>query len=217
VPPGSSLDALVDVTLVSPDELDMSVGLERFSVEFVRGPIPGDELEALIARGHYDHVIVLCYRQGLTPGEADARVLLTLLQIRAALQRSGERTTVVAELLDERDVPLAESAGVDEFIVSERLTSLMMAQLSENFMLQPVFEELLDDRGAEIYLKPVRLYAADAGRRDFAALVRAAAARGEVAVGYRTGAGRVVLNPPKSREVDLGDGACAVVLSADEG
>jgi hypothetical protein len=228
VAPGSSLDALVDVTLVAPEELDLSVGLESFRVEFVRGPIPGDELEALIAKGHYDHVIVLCYRQGLSEGEADARVLLALLQIRAAIQRSDDDTSVVAELLDERDVALAQSAGVDEFIVSERLTSLVMAQLSENVMLQPVFEELLDEAGAEIYLKPVRLYTQNPSDRlddrsvvnetagDFAGFVRAAAARGEVAIGYRTGAGEVVLNPPKSQAVALSDGDLLVVLAEDE-
>jgi voltage-gated potassium channel Kch len=211
---GSSLTALVDVTLVPPEELDLSVGLDSFRVEFVHGPIPGEELEALMARG-FDHAIVLCYRQGLTEAEADARVLLTLLQIRAAIRNAGHATNIVAELLDERDVALAQSAGVDEFIVSERLTSLVMAQLSENAGLQPVFEDLLDPEGAEVYLKPVRLYATDGGPRDFASLIRVAAARGEVAIGYKSDGG-VRLNPPKSSSLDPSGGDLLVVLAEDE-
>jgi ion channel POLLUX/CASTOR len=215
VAPGSSLTALVDVTLVPPEELDLSVGLESFRVEFVHGPIPGDELDALIEKGHYDHVIVLCYRQGLTEAEADARVLLTLLQIRGAIQRTGSDTNIVAELLDERDVALAQSAGVDEFIVSERLTSLVMAQLSENVLLQPVFDDLLDDTGAEVYLKPVRLYSPDGHDGDFAGLVRSAAARGELAIGYKLD-GEVRLNPPKTSRVALSADDLLVVLAEEE-
>ena len=216
VAPGSSVTALVDVTLVPPEQLDLSVGLDCFRVEFVHGPIPGDQLEALMGRD-YDHAIVLCYRQGLTEAEADARVLLTLLQIRGAIGRAGHETNVVAELLDERDVALAQSAGVDEFIVSERLTSLVMAQLSENVGLQPVFEDLLDAEGAEVYLKPLRLYSEGDDDGDFASLVRAAAARGETAIGYRTnGAGTVVLNPPKSAPVGYEDDVLLVVLAEHE-
>ncbi|HEY7873615.1 MAG TPA: potassium transporter TrkA, partial [Actinomycetota bacterium] len=214
VAPGSSVTALVDVTLVPPEELDLSVGLDSFRVEFVHGPIPGDELEELMGRG-FDHAIVLCYRQGLTEAEADARVLLTLLQIRSAIRRAGHDTNIVAELLDERDVALAQSAGVDEFIVSERLTSLVMAQLSENVGLQPVFDDLLDEQGAEVYLKPVRLYAKDGHTGDFAGLIRAAAARGEVAIGYKLDGG-VKLNPPKTEPVGLSREDLVVVLAEHE-
>jgi hypothetical protein len=166
----------------------------------------------------FDHVIVLCYRDVLTEAEADSRVLLTLLQLRGSIQRTGSGTNVVAELLDERDVPLARGAGVDEFIVSERLTSLIMSQLSENALLQPVFDDLLDESGAEIYLKPVSLYAPEGLRGHFRDVVAVAASRGEVAIGWRkTSEAAAALNPAKSAPVELAADDLVVVLSDDEG
>lgn len=218
VAPGSTVTLLVDADLIPPGAVESRPQLEHLEVEVEHGPMPGDELDALVRRSGFHHVIVLCYRDVLTEAEADSRVLLTLLQLRDAIRSTGGRTNVVAELLDERDVPLAQNAGVDEFIVSERLTSLIMTQLSENVLLQPVFDDLLDEEGAEIYLKPARLYRPDGLTGAFRDVVGAAAARGEIAIGWRKGADdAAVLNPPKSAPVDLAPDDLVVVLSGDEG
>lgn len=216
--PGSEVTLLVDAELVPPGEIDARPATPNLGVTVREGPVPGDELDALVAGGRFDHVIVLCYRDVMTEAEADARVLLTLLQLRGSIQATGRPTNVVAELLDERDVPLAQGAGVDEFIVSERLTSLIMTQLSENALLQPVFDDLLDEEGAEIYLKPVSLYSEGGLDGTFRDVVVAAAGRGEIAIGWRSNDdGPAVLNPPKSTPVSLGSGDVLVVLSDDEG
>jgi voltage-gated potassium channel Kch len=216
--PGSQLTLLVDENLVPPGEVENRPKLANIEVHVEHGPVPGDELDALMDRMGFDHVIVLCYRDVLTEAEADSRVLLTLLQLRGSIQRTGSDTNVVAELLDERDVPLARGAGVDEFIVSERLTSLIMSQLSENALLQPVFDDLLDESGAEIYLKPASLYGDGGLSGKFRDVVAAAAARGEVAIGWRkTGEEAAVLNPAKSAPVELVPDDLVVVLSDDEG
>ena len=216
--PGSQLTLLVDEHLVPPGEVESRPKLRNIEVHVEHGPVPGDELDALMDRMGFDHVVILCYRDILTEAEADSRVLLTLLQLRGSIQRTGGGTNVVAELLDERDVPLARGAGVDEFIVSERLTSLIMTQLSENALLQPVFDDLLDESGAEIYLKPASLYGPEGVRGKFRDVVAAAAARGEVAIGWRKrSADEAVLNPPKSSPVELSTDDLVVVLSDDEG
>jgi Castor and Pollux protein voltage-gated ion channel component len=214
---GSQLTLLIDAELVPPGEIENRPKLRNIEVRVEFGPMPGDELDALVEQVGFDHVIVLCYRDVLTEAEADSRVLLTLLQLRGSILRSGGGSNVVAELLDERDVPLARTAGVDEFIVSERLTSLIMTQLSENALLQPVFDDLLDEAGAEIYLKPASLYSESGLTGTFGDLVHAAAARGEVAIGWRKAAGAAaVLNPPKSAAVELAIDDLVVVLSDDE-
>src|SRR3989442_995065 len=61
---------------------------------------------------------------------------------------------LVAEVLDQRNVHIAEMAGVDDFIVSDQLASLMVAQLSEHAELRMVFDELFDASGASIALRP---------------------------------------------------------------
>jgi ion channel POLLUX/CASTOR len=45
-------------------------------------------------------------------------------------------------MLDLRNRELAEAAKVDDFIVSEHLISLMLAQLSENAELMHIFENI---------------------------------------------------------------------------
>jgi voltage-gated potassium channel Kch len=156
----------------------------------------------------YDHVIVLAYST-LEAQEADAKTLVTLLHLRDMAQKDETPFSIVSEMLDLRNRELAEATQVDDFIVSEHLISLMMAQLSENAELFDVFIDIFDPEGAEIYLKPVDDYVATDEPVNFYTVVEAARRRGETALGYRitseTGdAGKsygVHTNPKKSAQV----------------
>jgi len=132
----------------------------------------------------YDHVIVLA-NSTLEPQEADAKTLVTLLHLRDIAERDETPFSIVSEMLDLRNRELAEVAGVDDFIVSEHLVSLMMSQLSEDADLFPIFTDLFDPEGSEIYLKPISDYV-DPGRPvNFYTVVEAARRRNETAIGYR--------------------------------
>jgi voltage-gated potassium channel Kch len=50
--------------------------------------------------------------------------------------------SIVSEMLDDRNRKLAEITHTDDFIVSVKLDSLMMSQISENKELKTVFEDL---------------------------------------------------------------------------
>jgi voltage-gated potassium channel Kch len=132
----------------------------------------------------YDHVIVLAYSH-LEPQEADAKTLVTLLHLRDIAERDETPFSIVSEMLDLRNRELAEAANVDDFIVSEHLVSLMMSQLSENRELLPVFTDLFDPEGAEIYLKPISDYVVTGQPVNFYTVTEAARRRGETALGYR--------------------------------
>jgi len=132
----------------------------------------------------YDHVIVLAY-SSLEPDEADARTLVTLLHLRDMAEKDETPFSIVSEMLDLRNRELAEAAQVDDFIVSEHLVSLMMAQLSENRELLPIFNDIFDPEGAEIYLKPIGDYVVTGQPVNFQTVVAAARQRGETAIGYR--------------------------------
>ena len=100
------------------------------------------------ARISFHEVIVLGYRDALPIDQADSRTLLTLLafnQVRQGLDVGPVR--IVAEMLDQRNAALAEATGVDDFVVSDELTSLMLAQLSERAELGQVFDDLFDRSG----------------------------------------------------------------------
>jgi Trk K+ transport system NAD-binding subunit len=155
----------------------------------------------------YDHVVVLGYRDALTPAHADARTLLTLLTLR----RVRGRARVVAEVLDSRNASIAERTGADDLVVSDQLSSLMIAQLTERPELNHVLGELFGAAGASISLRPADLYV-DAGPVPYATLVAGARAQGQVALGYRLAGGQVVLNPPKPATVTLSADDQVVVL-----
>jgi hypothetical protein len=143
------------------------------------------------------------------------------LHLREIAERSGRSFSIVSEMLDDRNRELAEIARADDFIVSDRLVSLMMCQVSENKEYGAVFEELIDPQGSEIYLKPAEGYVEPGVPLSFYTLVEAARRRGEVAVGYRVQAQAgdprnsygVHLNPTKSRRVEFAEGDRVIVLA----
>ena len=102
---------------------------------------------------------MLCY-DTLDPSRADARTLVTLLHLRDIAARLDRDFSIVSEMLDLRNRALAEVARADDFIVSDRLVSLMIAQVAETKHLNAVFADLFDAEGSEIYLKPAGDYVA---------------------------------------------------------
>ncbi len=222
VSPGSSVRLLIDPTqLADPIELPE---LGNMAVDVVEmDTVDGVQLAAQVNRERYDQVIILCYRSGDVAAD-DARALLTLLQVRQATQQGGPNANVrlVTELLDVRDVELARVANPDDFVVSERLTSLVLAQLSENNELRGVFADLFDAEGVELVLVPAERYGLIGSESGFGDVVAAARERGHVAVGVRIsstavddglGGWGVFVNPPKSRRFAFGDGDQILVLA----
>ena len=202
---GSTVDLVVDPALVSSDLSDLAPPLPETVHCAVTLHQGGRGPEGLIglARNGFDQAIVLGYRDPVPIGEADARTMLTLLTLDKAFADLDTRPRVVAEMLDRANVAVAQTTGVEDFIVSDELSSLMIAQLSERLELHKVFDELFDSEGCFVALHPAAMYA-PAEPVPFAAIVAAATERGETAFGWRLDAtGEVVVNPPKSAEVSL--------------
>ena len=177
-------------------------------------------LEAATAEG-YEHVVVMSYSDFFDDQRADARTLVTLLHLRDIEERLGESFTMVSEMLDLRNRALAHVTRADDFIVSGKLVSLMMSQLAENPELRAVFDDLFDEAGSEVYLKPASNYAKTAEEVDFYTIVESARRQGEIAFGYRLLAQAddpqkaygVVINPDKTRTVALGAEDKVIVLA----
>jgi hypothetical protein len=125
-------------------------------------------------------------------------------------------------MLDLRNRALAEVTHADDFIVSARLVSLLMAQVAENAHLNAVFADLFDSEGSEIYLRPAGDYVEPGTEVAFATIVESARRRDEVAIGVRVLGGAaaiggdqgVKLNPPKSTRLILGARDAVIVLAA---
>lgn len=211
VAPGSAVDVLVHEPTVGTLELPLPA-LEHLEVRVRHLDGRAEEYDEVSAARPYGSVIILGYRESDSPAEADARTLLTLLLLNRALRGADHRPRIVTELLDGRDVDLAVVTGADDFVVSDALASLMMAQLSERAELQDVFLDLFDSDGSAVQMQPARRYV-PAGPVAFADVVAAAAAKGEVALGYRvTATNDVVVNPAKSAEVALADDDAVILI-----
>ena len=168
-----------------------------------------------------DHAILLAYSDALDPEDADARTLITLLHLRDIADRTGFSFSIVTEMMDSRNTDLAQAARADDFIVSDRVVSLILSHVAEATSLRAVLASLFDPAGSEIYLRDADHYVALDAPHNFYTVVEAARRRGEVAMGYRVDehAGDpkrrfgVVLNPDKSALVTFRPGDKVIVLA----
>jgi hypothetical protein len=115
---------------------------------------------------------------------------------------------------------VGEVTKAADFVVSAKLISLMLTQLSEDRRLGEVFAALFSPEGSEIHLKPAEFYLRPGASANFATVVEAARRRGETAIGYRAAAaiGRppsygVFLNPDRRRPLTLTEADQVIVLA----
>lgn len=217
VEPGSALT----ISGMCDDPRDSLKDLRNLSLEFVPGdPTVRATLEDLDV-GSYQHIIVLA-DAGFDPHHADARTLVALLHLRDLEESLGDPYSIVSEINDDANREVAQVTKADDFVVSAKLISLMLTQLSENRHLYDVFIDLLDPTGSELYLKPAADYLRAGSPANFATLIEAARRRGETALGYRLreqfhqppGYG-VVLNPGKADALTLSADDRVIVLAED--
>jgi voltage-gated potassium channel Kch len=169
----------------------------------------------------FDHIIALSPGEFEDPQEADSHSLITLLHLRDIADHAKAEISIVSEMRDVRNRELASVTRADDFIVSDRLLSLLLSQVAENRELMPVFEDIFDPEGSEIYLKPAADYVQPGRVVNFYTVVEAARRRGEVALGYRIKASSsdpakaygVVVNPSKGEKVKLAAGDRIIVLA----
>jgi ion channel POLLUX/CASTOR len=172
----------------------------------------------------YDHVIILSYMQDMDLQRADSATIISLLHLRDLADKRNHQLAIVSEIIDIRNRDLVRVARVDDFIISDRLVSLALAQLSQNERVLDVFVDLFSPQGSEIYLKPAAEYVRLGQAVSFYTVLEAAKRRNETALGYRVhsearDAGKhfgVHLNPAKSQMITLAEDDRLIVLAEAE-
>jgi len=221
VPQGSEVTIVTHCPVEEIKDMLIPIELQRQQVEIRQGnPTNRRLLDALQIPG-YHHVITLGDIDHLDPQQADAHTLITLLHLRDISEQQGDTFSIVSEMADMRNRALAEVTKADDFIVSDRLVSLMLSQISENKELASVFQDLFDPEGAELYLKPVEDYIETGIPINFYTVAKAASQRDETVVGYRVAAeandpGKaygVLVNPVKYEMVTFAPGDKLIVLA----
>ncbi|MEA2353173.1 MAG: hypothetical protein QOG41_2560 [Thermoleophilaceae bacterium] len=220
--PGSAIRVVADWP-AAREAIEREIGeLRNAELGFQLGSTTDRRTLDSLDVGSYDHVVVMCYSEQLDHQRADARTLVTLLHLRDIVGSSGAQLTITSEMLDDRNRELAQVTKVDDVIVSDRVLSLMLTQLSENENLAAVFAELFAAEGSEVYLRPAGDYVELGRDLSFATVVEAARRRGEVALGYRVKEGEAdpspagfQINPPKSASVAFDEDDRVIVLAED--
>jgi hypothetical protein len=206
VPPESQVHVLVDPNSTCPNPPG---SLGNLSIAVTTGDTTDPvTLARYLGSAPSDRILLLAPTDP-DLDSAESRVLLTLLELRMLLSE-GTPPPVIVELLDEQDTALVGGVGHEEFIVGERLTALLMAQLAENPGLVRIFDELLGAHGAD----PVAIPLVQLGMsrplspRD----LRITCADHDLAfIGVRTASG-LHLNPSEALLAGLRDDPELVVL-----
>jgi len=132
----------------------------------------------------YQHLVVLADDR-VDRDQADDRTLVTLLHLRDIETGYGDPYAIVTEVNDDANREIAQVTKADDFIVSNKLISLVLTQLAENRHVEPILAELFDPAGCEILLRKAGEYVRTGTPVTFSTVVESARRRGETAIGYR--------------------------------
>jgi voltage-gated potassium channel Kch len=175
----------------------------------------------------YDHIIVLSQTDMSDVQTTDARTLRTLLHIRDIANKDWGKFSIVSEMLDDRNRELAEVTNTDDFIVSVKLDSLMLSQISENAELKQIFEDIFSAGGPSIYILPAEYYIELHKPINFYTIMESARKQNQIAIGIKLNSEKtksetehmlshgVIVNPPKSKMRFFSEGDKIIVIADD--
>ncbi len=221
IPKGSQIRILISNSLVHDSDIKKDLRLMNAEVNILTGVTTDRQLLNGICLSNINHIILLGFSDRLSQQAADAKTLITLLHLRdIASKDDGCQFSILTEMLDVRNLTLAEVTKADDFIVSDRFISLLLSQISERKALGGVFEDIFNTEGSEIYLKSANNYVELNREVNFYTIVKSARRRNEVAIGYRIGRNSInhkanygiVLNPHKLEMKSFSDDDEIIVI-----
>lgn len=223
VPPRSQILVMADIDDFKQKARSCCPKIKNQTITFMKGDTCDrktlDDLDIV----NYNHIIILAYCDRMDAQKADSFTLITLLHLRDIVDQKNGKCTIVSEMLDIRNRNLAEITRADDFIVSDKLVSLLMTQIAENKYLSSMFADIFNAEGSEVYLKPAGQYVKLDTPVNFYTVVESARQRNELAVGYRIASLAhdpdkmygVVLNPHKSQQMIFSE-KDKIVVAAEE-
>jgi len=178
----------------------------------------------------FDAVLVLTAEQEDKEGiSSDSRSMVTMLLCRDIQRKAnsfellgGREPILIAEILDPRTADLVSIAAANDFMVSNRMVSEALAQMSQEINIHPLVEDLFNPEGNEMHIKDIRFYAAPGESLTFWELLARGRTRCEVVIGFYCQAfgDQLVINPTgdpvsKSDRILWSKGDRVVVISED--
>jgi hypothetical protein len=185
--PGTKFTFFAQSSRITLDEFK---GLEHpnISIDIRQATGTAEDLADVLNSQEFTRIGIFGYKtRGLPVGESEAITLLTALQV-ANLQKDPQCKSkdafVVAEVQDVANVPITHQIDLDDMVVSDRLSTLMMSQLAETNELGAVFDQLFGAQAPFINSKPVSYFVASGTPITFGDLIVAGHAKGQTVIGY---------------------------------
>ena len=160
--------------------------------------------------------ILLLNDDSQEPETSDSQTLLRLILLRDIADSAGLDFSITTEMRSVDNQRLASQARVDDFVIGSNFSSLIMAQISENPNMMPLIDDLLDESGSEMYMKPASNYVPVGVPVDSYILAESAARKGEIYLGYRHNDSvrtEVIVNPYKGDTIVFGEKDLVVVIA----
>ncbi len=232
VKPGSQIHVMLKAPADGVREQIEALDAELESVEVRLLEEDCMNRDQLMARKpfEYDNIILLAGDgdEQADVQQIDSQNIVTLLLLRSIFSQFPDEsrdTKLITEVLDSQNHPLVARAGVKDIVISNRLVSMIMAQVSESRDIKRVYDDIFQEDGSEIYLKPASLYFERfPATVTFADLIALARKRDEVCIGFKSKALEpdaeqnygVKLIPEKSTRFAVKQDDCLIVLAEDE-
>ncbi|MEL6989633.1 MAG: hypothetical protein AAGK97_17620, partial [Bacteroidota bacterium] len=187
------------------------------------------ELENLEERKpfDYDNIIILSQKleeQSADKIDSDTLIILLLLR-KLKPEDDPSKTKIITQVLNSENQEIITQTDVDDFIISNKLITMILAQLSEEPKIKIMYDDIFSEEGSEIYVKPANLYFDSFPQKmAFVDAISHCYKREEICLGIRKGAlGKdhdsnfgVRLNLPKDEQIVIEEDDFFVVLSEDE-
>ena len=132
-----------------------------------------------------DCVLVLADEDSSDPNAEDERIMRTLIYLREYRDRAGRNFSITCEMLLAKNKELAAVTEPDDFIISRQFSALMMAQISQDKDMAPLFDTLLSSEGFEIYIKPAHWYIPIGEPVNLVDVYQMVAKKGDIFIGVR--------------------------------
>lgn len=169
----------------------------------------------------FSSVIILSYLDSLTRQEADSFSIITLMYLHCIFDEKNINKTIVTELLSNKNDDILFEKDNDDFVISDKIDSLLLAQYQHNPHIKKIYEEILDEKGSEIYFKPAEDYIELGKEYNCYELTDICYAKGDIFIGYKlydsTKNTRlkngIDINPPKSTKIIFSKNDKFIVIS----
>ncbi len=219
LPAGSEIELFYNSDLSDGPDMELIDSLTNLKISVkVQNSLKKEAFNA-IAWDKTDSILLLGYRDKLNLQQADSYTLLTFTHIKHLRDNQPHDINICCEILDPKNGELIEGTRDDEFVASDELVAKYLIQLSENKYLKSVYTDLLDESGAELYLRPAFSYVPKEQEITFGELVNIGLGQNEIVVGLqlKTAANNQkinsILSPAKSSKYLLKEYDRIVVIA----